>query len=139
MSVAKLDFKINKYDIVKYIIGCIILIVIDQIWIKVTYKKHKEVIEKVQKKEYKKRYLPFILANVLLTIHFILLVYHNSSIFEAVIHGIILHGIINSYNYAYFEDYDLQYAIIETIYGTCVLVFILFIVQQIDKYINKSK
>ena len=113
----------------KYFIGCLILFVLDQIWIKVTYKSHKNVIEKVQGKEYKKRYVPFYIAIGLLLVHFILLMRHNTSIFEGALHGFILHGIINSYNYAYFEDYDLNHAIMETIYGTVVIAFVLFIVK----------
>jgi uncharacterized membrane protein len=117
-------------ELLKYFIGCVILFVLDQIWIKITYDSHKQVIEKVQQgKKFKKRYIPFYIAIVLLLVHFILLIRHNSSIFEGALHGFILHGIINSYNYAYFEDYDLTHAFIETIYGTCVIAFVLFIVQ----------
>lgn len=131
--------KNNNYEIMKYIIGCIILIVLDQIWIKLTYESHKKVIENVQKKKYKKKYIPFILANILLLIHFILLIHHNKSIIEVAIEGAILHGIIQSYNCAYFEDYNYEHALIETIYGTSVLVFVVGIIYLIDKSIKKSK
>ena len=121
----------NK-ELFKYFIGCVILFILDQIWIKMTYDSHKKVIEKVQGgKPFKKRYVPFYIAIALLLVHFILLIRHNSSIFEAGLHGFILHGIINSYNYAYFEDYDLQHAFIETAYGTAVIAFVVFILQQI--------
>jgi uncharacterized membrane protein len=123
---------INNHNIFKYIIGGIILFVLDQIWIKITYKSHKCVIEKVQGKKFKKRYFPFYIAIALLIIHFLILIYHKSSVFEAGLHGFILHGIINCYNYAYFEDYDLKHAIIETIYGTVVIAVVMYIVQQID-------
>lgn len=122
----------DSKELLKYFIGCLILFVLDQIWIKITYKSHKEVIENVQQgKKFKKRYIPFYTAIVLLLVHFILLIRHNTSIFEGALHGFILHGIINSYNYAYFEDYDLTHAFIETIYGTCVIAFVLFILQKI--------
>jgi uncharacterized membrane protein len=121
----------NNKELIKYFIGCLILFVFDQIWIKITYKSHKCVIEKVQGKEYKKRYVPFYIAVALLLLHFCLLIYHKSSLFEAALHGFILHGIINSYNYAYFEDYDLKHALMETIYGTVVIAFVLFIVQTV--------
>jgi uncharacterized membrane protein len=122
----------NNHNISKYIIGGIILFILDQIWIKMTYKSHKCVIEKVQGKKFKKRYFPFYIAIALLIIHFLILIYHKSSVFEAGLHGFILHGIINSYNYAYFEDYDLNHAFIETIYGTVVIAVVMYIVQQID-------
>jgi hypothetical protein len=138
MSSSNSDSKNNNYEIIKYIIGCIILIVLDQIWIKVTYKKHKEVIEKVQKKEYKKKYIPFILANVLLLIHFILLIHHNKSIIEVAIEGVILHGIIQSYNCAYFEDYNYEHALIETAYGSGVLVIVVGILYLINKLVFKK-
>lgn len=125
-------------SLIKYIVGSIFLIVFDQLWMIINHDSQKKVIEKIQKKQYNKKYIPYILANIFLTIHFILLVYHKSTIINGAIHGFILYGIINSYNYAYFEDYDLHHALIETIYGTFIIIIALYIVKYIEKFNLKS-
>lgn len=115
----------------KYIVGCILLVILDQMWIAINYDEHKKIIKNIQKKNYKKKYIPFILAIILLLLHFTIIIYHKSTLTEAAIHGFILHGIINSYNYAYFDEYNLSYGIIETIYGVGVIVFVTYIIQFI--------
>jgi len=145
--------------------GCVFLIVCDQLWLYITYKDHKEVIKNIQcnktflnkdeidyyynnkevniekntEKENrckpKKRQISFILANILLLIHFVMLMQHEPSALEAFAHGLLLHGIINSYNYAYIYDYDIIHAIKETIYGTLVITIIVFF---INLFTNKT-
>jgi hypothetical protein len=145
--------------------GCVFLIVCDQLWLYITYKDHKEVIKNIQcnktflnkdeidyyynnkevniekntEKENrckpKKRQISFILANILLLIHFVMLMQHEPSSLEAFAHGLLLHGIINSYNYAYIYDYDIIHAIKETIYGTLVITIIVFF---INLFTNKT-
>jgi heme/copper-type cytochrome/quinol oxidase subunit 4 len=140
-------------------IGAFFLIVCDQIWLYITYKDHKEVIKNIQcnkgflnqdeidlyynnkevniqeNKEKEKRCKPkkrmssFILANILLLIHFIMLMQHKPTTMEAFLHSFILHGIINSYNYAYIYDYNIKHAIKETIYGTLVITIIVFFIN----------
>ena len=146
-------------------IGAFFLIVCDQIWLYITYKDHKEVIKNIQcnkgflnqdeidlyynnkevniqeNKEKEKRCKPkkrmssFILANILLLIHFIMLTQHKPTTMEAFLHSFILHGIINSYNYAYIYDYNIKHAIKETIYGTLVITIIVFFINY---FTNKT-
>jgi hypothetical protein len=146
-------------------IGAFFLIVCDQIWLYITYKDHKEVIKNIQcnkgflnqdeidlyynnkevniqeNKEKEKRCKPkkrmssFILANILLLIHFIMLMQHKPTTMEAFLHSFILHGIINSYNYAYIYDYNIKHAIKETIYGTLVITIIVFFINY---FTNKT-
>jgi hypothetical protein len=141
-------------------IGAFFLIVCDQIWLYITYKDHKEVIKNIQcnkgflnqdeidlyynnkevniqeNKEKEKRCKPkkrmssFVLANILLLIHFIMLMQHKPTTMEAFLHSFILHGIINSYNYAYIYDYNIKHAIKETIYGTLVITIIVFLTNK---------
>jgi hypothetical protein len=104
------------------------------------YNNNKDVkIEKNTEKENRckpeKRKISFYLANILLLIHFIMLMQHEPSTFEAFVHGLLLHGIINSYNYAYIYDYDIIHAIKETIYGTLVITITVFF---INLFTNKT-
>ena len=79
--------------------------------------------------------ISFILANILLLIHFVTLMQHVPTVIEALLHGLLLHGIINSFNYAYIYDYDIKHAIKEIIYGTLVIVIIVFF---INLFTNKT-
>ena len=64
-----------------------------------------------------------------------MLMHHKPSTLEAFAHGFLLHGIINSYNYAYIYDYDIIHAIKETIYGTLVITITVFF---INLFTNKT-
>lgn len=153
----KKDIDYNKLKILG--LGILFLIVCDQLWLYITYKDHKQVIKNIQcNKEFlnqneidlyynnkevnikvnkekekrcnpKKRKFSFILANILLLIHFITLMLREPSTIEVFIHGLILHSIINSYNYAYLYDYDIKHAIKETIYGTSVITILVFLIN----------
>lgn len=155
----------SKKKILIIIIAIIVLIVCDQLWLYITYKDHKEVIKNIQcnkvflnkneidlyynnkevnieknpEKENrckpKKKMISFILANILLLIHFVTLMQHVPTVIEALLHGLLLHGIINSFNYAYIYDYDIKHAIKETIYGTSVITIIVFF---INLFTNKT-
>jgi hypothetical protein len=150
---------IDSKKIIIIIIGVLLLFLCDRLWLFITYKDHKEVIKNIQcnkkflnkdeidlyynnkevniqvNKEKEKRCKPkermnsFILVNILLLIHFIILMKYEPTTIEAFIHGFILHGIINSYNYAYIYDYDIKHAIKETIYGTLVITMIVFFIN----------
>ena len=91
--------------------------------------------EKEKRCKPNKRMSSFILANILLLIHFVMLMQHKPTTMEAFIHSFILHGILNSYNYAYIYDYDIKHAIKETIYGTLVITIIVFF---INLFTNKT-
>ena len=153
------DGENSHINVLILVAGCVFLIVCDQLWLYITYKDHKEVIKNIQcnktflnkdeidyyynnkevniekntEKENrckpKKRQISFILANILLLIHFVMLMHHKPSTLEAFAHGFLLHGIINSYNYAYIYDYDIIHAIKETIYGTLVITITVFFIN----------
>jgi hypothetical protein len=91
--------------------------------------------EKEKRCKPKKKMISFILANILLLIHFVTLMQHVPTVIEALLHGLLLHGIINSFNYAYIYDYDIKHAIKEIIYGTLVIVIIVFF---INLFTNKT-
>lgn len=152
------DGENRRENMIILAVGCFFLIVCEQIWLYITYKDHKEVIKNIQcnktflnkdeidyyynNKDVKidnpekqkrcnpeKRKISFILANILLLIHFVMLMQHKPSTLEAFVHGLLLHGIINSYNYAYIYDYDIIHAIKETIYGTLVITITVFLIN----------
>jgi hypothetical protein len=159
------DGENSHINVLILVAGCVFLIVCDQLWLYITYKDHKEVIKNIQcnkkflnkdeidyyynnkevniekntEKENrckpKKRQISFILANILLLIHFVMLMHHKPSTLQAFAHGFLLHGIINSYNYAYIYDYDIIHAIKETIYGTLVITITVFF---INLFTNKT-
>jgi len=149
----------SSKNMIILVVGCFFLIVSDQIWLYITYKDHKKVIKNIQcnktflnkdeidyyynnkdvkideNLEKEKRCKPtirqnsFILVNILLLIHFVMLIQHKPTTFEAFVHGFLLHSIINFYNYAYIYDYDIIHAIKEIIYGTLVITITVYLIN----------
>ena len=124
--------KNNKFKLSKYIIGCILLIILDLLWLNFNHHDHTEMIEKIQKKEYKIRYAPYVVGYILLLLHFIILLRHNVTIFESLIHGFILFGIINCFYYAYFSDFEIWDGIKETLWGTFLITFVIIIINYMS-------
>jgi uncharacterized membrane protein len=119
------------------IVSCLVLVVLDIIWLKITKQWYFKNIKNIQKSEVIIRMGPTIIVYVLMcmAVLFILLplIYYATAIpkmLTACIIGLCIYGIYNSINYAVFSNYSWQVAVVDTIWGTCLFGFIGFLILK---------
>lgn len=119
------------------IVSCIILIVLDVLWLKITKGWYFKNIQNIQNSPVSVRMGPTIIVYVLMcmAVFFILLplIYYATAIpkiLTACIVGLCIYGIYNCINYAVFKNYSMKVAIIDTIWGTFLFGLVGFLILK---------
>lgn len=132
------------YDIndIKYIfIFSVILLVIDIAWIYFAIRnKFIDMIKGIQKSDLKFKIVPAIFAYILMIVlfyHFI--IKEKRSVVHAVILGICTYGIYDMTNYATIDNWSMNFAIIDTLWGGAVVGITTAVFYTIYNTMNKGK
>lgn len=110
-----------KQILKELIVLFIIVIIIDIIWLKlVMVKPFSEIVQKIQNKPLRLKVIPALLSYVCITGLLYLLVKNNHQAHTDIIiflSGLFSYGIFDMTNLAMFDDYNVNWAIIDMIWG----------------------
>ena len=113
------------------------LAIVDTVWFCLTFKMYSEMVEKIQKSEYKPRFIASALSHFILFIGMLYFVFpalrhhhgggtttHQAVMAHGFVYGLVTHGMLNATNCAMFTRYSVVVAFIDTIWGgvVCFLV-----------------
>lgn len=123
-------------QVLHIVIPCLIMLILDAIWLSMNKHIYSKLVSLVQKGTPMKMRLPYgIIAYALMIVGFIFIILPNAlkdknsdiikrSLRHGALFGLVVYGIFNATNLAIFKDYDLQVAIIDTLWGTLLFFFI---------------
>lgn len=112
-----------------YIIALTSMLVLDLIWISINHKTYSKLVERVQKQKPNYNKIYAILAYIVMCISIVFIMIPNIyndpnksvvilSIKHGALLGFVIYSIFNLTNLAIFTNYDVNTAIIDTIWGT---------------------
>jgi len=94
----------------------ILFIIIDMIWIKLLAEnKYKKMIKDIQNEELKIKILPTIFVYIFMAL--LLILFRNTSNINIFLLGFLTYGIYDMTNYALFNKFNLNFAILDMIWG----------------------
>lgn len=103
-------------NIILFIKIFILFIIIDMIWIKLLAEnKYKKMIKDIQNEELQIKILPAIFVYIFMTL--LLILFRNTSNINIFLLGFLTYGIYDMTNYALFNKFNLNFAILDMIWG----------------------
>jgi uncharacterized membrane protein len=118
---------------IQYLIGLIIYLVLDIIWIYLNNKMYLSNIENIQNSKFKLNIYAAVLAYVIISLYLIFLIYNKFSLINCVLISFFIYSIYNLTNLSTFQNYSVTVAIIDTIWGTTVTFITMYIVQGLTQ------
>jgi len=109
----------NKYYFSKIVLLLTLLLILDIIFINLTYDLFNNQIKIIQNKPIKIKYLGFIITYSIMIFgfyHFI--IKDNKSTFDGLIYGFVVYGIYEFTNYTLFNNWDYKTIIVDVMWGT---------------------
>ena len=123
-------------NVLTFIVALISYTVLDMIWFQFSTPSYKKVVETIQGKEMKLKYLGFLAWVVMAIGMAVLVVPLAESVTDAMrlgaIYGLVLYGTFNGTNYALFQDWTFNISMIDTLWG----IFVSAMVAAITKYMS---
>jgi uncharacterized membrane protein len=123
----------------KYLIGLIIYLILDILWIYINNKMYLKNIENIQKSKFKLNTYAAIFAYLIISLYLIFLIYNKFSLINCVLISFFIYSIYNLTNLATFKKYSIKVAIIDTIWGSFVSFVTMYIVYNYKYYLNFIK
>lgn len=120
----------------KYLIGLIIYLILDILWIYFNIKMYSKNVENIQKSKFKLNTYAAIIAYLIISLYLIFLIYNKFSLINCVLISFFLYSIYNLTNLSTFKNYSVKVAIIDTIWGSSVTFITMYIVYNYKKYLN---
>ena len=127
-------------SMIAYTAAAIIILVSDAIWLSINLPMYSAMVQNVQKAPMQVRALAAVVAYILMYMGLVILVIPaiqasgNTSFINiartAGIFGLCVYGIWNATNMAIFTDFPLQVAIIDTLWGTTLYIFVTYIIVK---------
>ena len=117
----------------KYLIGLIIYLILDLLWIYFNIKMYSKNVENIQKSKFKLNTYAVIFAYFIISLYLIFLIYNKFSLINCVLISFFIYAIYNLTNLATFKNYSVKVAIIDTIWGSVVTFATMYIVYNYKK------
>ncbi len=119
-------------------ISIITLIILDYLWIFINQKRYAKWVKNVQNSPMKVKIVPAVIAYIAMIIGLVFIIIPNAkrdtisnnfvkALKHGALFGFIVYAIYNATNYAIFDNYSLNMAIIDTCWGTTVFFIVTWI------------
>ncbi len=104
----------------EYIKFCVLLVLIDMIWIIGFSNLHKDQVHAIQKSPLQLDLIPAVLFYILATIGYVVFIKHakTNKFYLGCMLGLLMYGSFDLTNKAIFRDYTWKYAILDMTWGT---------------------
>lgn len=113
----------------KYIIGLLIYLILDILWIYLNNKMYLKNIVNIQNSKFILNIYAALIAYFIISLYLIFLIYNNFSLLNCVLISFFIYSIYNLTNLASFTNYSSKIVIIDTIWGSFVTFFTMYIVK----------
>lgn len=120
----------------KYLIGLIIYLILDILWIYFNSKIYLKNVENIQKSKFKLNTYAAIFTYIIISLYLIFLIYNKFSLINCVLISFFIYSIYNLTNLSAFKNYSIKVVIIDTIWGSSVTFITMYIVYNYKKYLN---
>ncbi len=114
----------------QYLIGLIIYLVLDILWIYLNNKMYLTNIENIQNCKFQLNIYAAVLAYIIISLYLIFLIYNKFSLINCVLISFFIYSIYNLTNLSAFENYSVSVAFVDTIWGTTVTFITMYIVHN---------
>jgi uncharacterized membrane protein len=117
----------------QYLIGLIIYLILDILWIYLNSKMYTSNIENIQNSKFKLNMHAALVAYIIISLYLIFLIYNKFSLINCVLISFFIYSIYNLTNLSTFNCYSVKVAIIDTIWGSTLTFITMYIVQSLSK------
>jgi uncharacterized membrane protein len=121
----------------EYIIGLIVFLFLDVLWIYLNSNMYLTNIENIQKSKFKLNIYVALITYLILCLYFIFLIYNKFSLLNCVLISFFTYSIYNFTNLTAFENYSVSLAIIDTLWGPFVTFITMYIVYNYKKIFSQ--
>ena len=115
----------------QYLIGLIIFLVLDILWIYINNKMYLTNVENIQNCKFKLNIYAAVLAYIIISLYLIFLIYNEFSLINCVLISFFIYSIYNLTNLSSFQNYSITVAIIDTLWGSFATFITMYIVQRL--------
>jgi len=122
----------------QYLIGLIIYLILDILWIYLNGKMYTSNIENIQKSKLKLNIYAGLVGYIIISLYLIFLIYNKFSLINCVLISFFIYSIYNLTNLFTFRCYNIKVAIIDTIWGSSLTFITMYIVQSLSKTIEPA-
>jgi uncharacterized membrane protein len=117
----------------KYIIGLIIYLILDILWITYNNKMYLDNIVNIQKTKFILNTYAAIFTYLIISLYLIFLIYNEFPIIICVLISFFIYSIYNLTNLSTFNNYSIKVAIIDTFWGCSVTFITMYIINNYKK------
>ena len=114
----------------QYIIGLIIYLFFDILWIYLNSKMYTTNIENIQHSKFILNIYAALVAYIIISLYLIFLIYNKFSLINCVLISFFIYSIYNLTNLSSFENYSVTIAIIDTLWGSFLTFITMYIVYN---------
>jgi uncharacterized membrane protein len=114
----------------QYLIGLIIYLILDILWIYLNSKMYTSNIENIQNSKFQLNMYAAVVSYIIISLYLIFLIYNKFSLINCVLISFFIYSIYNLTNLSTFRCYNIDVAIIDTIWGATVTFITMYIVQS---------
>ena len=114
----------------EYIIGLIVFLFLDVLWIYLNSNMYLTNIENIQKSKFKLNIYVALITYLILCLYFIFLIYNKFSLLNCVLISFFIYSIYNLTNLTAFENYSITVACIDTLWGPLATFITMYIVYN---------
>lgn len=120
----------------KYIIGLIIFLILDILWIANNNKMYSDNIVNIQKTKFEINMYAAIFTYIIISLYLIFLIYNEFPTIICVLISFFIYSIYNLTNLSTFNNYSIKVVIIDTFWGCFVTFITMYIVNNYKKINN---
>jgi uncharacterized membrane protein len=114
----------------EYIIGLIVFLFLDVLWIYLNSNMYLTNIENIQKSKFKLNIYVALLTYLIISLYLIFLIYNKFSLLNCVLISFFIYSIYNLTNLTAFENYSVIVAFIDTLWGPFATFITMYIVYN---------
>lgn len=120
----------------EYIIGLIVFLFLDVLWIYLNSNMYLTNIENIQKSKFKLNIYVALLTYLIISLYLIFLIYNKFSLLNCVLISFFIYSIYNLTNLTAFENYCVIVAFIDTLWGPFATFITMYIVYNYKLILN---
>jgi uncharacterized membrane protein len=118
---------------IKYIIGLLLYLILDILWIYFNINMYITNFENIQKSKFKVNIISAIICYFIISLYLIFLIYNKISLINCVIISFFIYAIYNLTNLSTLKNYSIKVAIIDTLWGSFVTFITIYVVNNYKK------